>query len=247
LSLGFSLSSRASAASRRTPLCSDDAPRIVLLRLVVIPSAARDLLLSLGFSLSSRASAASPKRGPQVEKGAAHVPGEGSVGDQSVEPGRFSERGGSVSGARGISPSKLRPSTLSPLATALSAPLATASQRCQTVFVPKSYQDTHQESAKKRRTDAQRLFNAKIVLFTFVPALALATAMGIAEYKYCPTSTPGLRLLVANFPGVIVALWVSLLTGDDNPVMYIVCALANWAFYFGLLKGLLLLKWKLSN
>jgi hypothetical protein len=101
--------------------------------------------------------------------------------------------------------------------------------------------------ADPRRNNAQRLFNAKIVLFTFVIALALTTSMAIEVYKYGPHSTPGIRFAVANFPVVLVAAWVSLLTGDDNPVMYIVCALANWAFYFGLVKGVLLLKGKVSN
>jgi hypothetical protein len=101
--------------------------------------------------------------------------------------------------------------------------------------------------ADPRRNDAQRLFNAKIVLFTFVLALALATAMAIAAYKYGWHSTPGIRLALANFPGSIVGALVSSLTGDDNPVPYIVCALANWAFYFGLVKGALLLKRKFLN
>jgi len=51
-------------------------------------------------------------------------------------------------------------------------------------------------------------------------------------------------LALANLPGSIVAAWASLLIGEGL-TFYVVCALANWAFYFYVIKAALLLKRKI--
>jgi hypothetical protein len=59
-------------------------------------------------------------------------------------------------------------------------------------------------------------------------------------------STPGIRLMIVNFPGVAAMIWAGLLIGE-NHVMYVVCALVNWAFYFYLAKAALALKSRFLN
>jgi hypothetical protein len=77
-------------------------------------------------------------------------------------------------------------------------------------------------------------------LLTFLLALGMTFAMVILTHEYGGHSTPGIRIFVANCPGAIVAAWVSLLVGF-GPTFYVVTVLANWAFYFYLIKGVTLL------
>lgn len=70
--------------------------------------------------------------------------------------------------------------------------------------------------------------------------------MATAAHVYGWHSTPGIWLALLNLPGFLVAVWVSYLIGE-NVVSYVVYGLVNWAFYFYLAKGAVLLKRKLSN
>jgi hypothetical protein len=86
----------------------------------------------------------------------------------------------------------------------------------------------------------------KLRLITLLIAVVLASLMAAAVHIYGAHSAPGIRLAVVNLPGLAVALWASYLVGE-NLVFYTVCALANWAFYFYLVKGAALLKRRISN
>ena len=83
-------------------------------------------------------------------------------------------------------------------------------------------------------------------LITLLIAVVLTSLMAIAMHVYGAHSTPGIRLMIVNLPGFAVMIWGGLLIGD-NPVMYGVCALVNWAFYFYLAKAVLLLKSRFWN
>jgi hypothetical protein len=81
---------------------------------------------------------------------------------------------------------------------------------------------------------------------TLLVAAVMAISMAMAGSMYGAHSTPGIRLLVVNLPGVIVALWAGYLVGEGI-LFYIVCALANWAFYFYVAKGAIALHKRLSS
>ena len=71
----------------------------------------------------------------------------------------------------------------------------------------------------------------------------LTSSMAIAFYVYGTHSTPGINLAFANLPGSLVGIWASRLV-EENIALYAVCGLVNWAFYFSLAKGAMLLRRK---
>jgi hypothetical protein len=78
-------------------------------------------------------------------------------------------------------------------------------------------------------------------LTTLLIAVVLTSSMATAVHAYGAHSTPGLWLAIANFPGIAPGVWVSSLIGE-SPWLYLVCAAVNWAFYFYLVKVVLLMK-----
>ncbi len=86
----------------------------------------------------------------------------------------------------------------------------------------------------------------KIRLTALLIAISLTGSMAAAVHVYGAHSTPGIRLAIANLPGSIVGVWASMLIGE-TPWLYLVCALANWAFYFYLINAVLLLKHRFLN
>ena len=90
----------------------------------------------------------------------------------------------------------------------------------------------------------------KLHLIALLIVLVLTTSMATAVYVYGAHSTPGIRFLMLNVPGVAVAVWVGSRIrsiGENNFVFYAIAAAVNWGFYFYLVSGAALLKRKLSN
>ena len=90
----------------------------------------------------------------------------------------------------------------------------------------------------------------KLHLIALLIVLVLTTSMATAVYVYGAHSTPGIRFLMLNVPGVAVAVWVGSRIrsiGENNFVFYAIAAAVNWVFYFYLVSGAALLKRKLSN
>jgi hypothetical protein len=90
----------------------------------------------------------------------------------------------------------------------------------------------------------------KLRLTTLLIAIVLTGSMAAAVHVYGAHSTPGIRLMVANLPGIAFGLWATSLIREDPglyPVLYVVCSLVNWAFYFYLVKAALLLKRRFLN
>jgi len=86
----------------------------------------------------------------------------------------------------------------------------------------------------------------KIHVIALLIVLVLTGSLAAAAHAYGSHSTPGIRLMLANLPGIAVGLWVGQWIENDY-VFYALSALANWVFYFYLIKGALLLKRKLSS
>lgn len=75
---------------------------------------------------------------------------------------------------------------------------------------------------------------------TFVLALGMTTTMAILGHVYGWHSTPGILISLANCPGAIVGVWASMLVAE-GPGFYVLSGLVNWAFYFYVIKGMMLL------
>jgi hypothetical protein len=87
----------------------------------------------------------------------------------------------------------------------------------------------------------------KIYLPTFLLAIAVPIALAIVSGSVGIHSTPGIRLFIAGLPGTIVGAWTVMVFGSNNPLFYFTTALANWAFYLSLAKGVILLKGKIQG
>ncbi|MGD0758086.1 MAG: hypothetical protein ABR921_04205 [Candidatus Sulfotelmatobacter sp.] len=87
----------------------------------------------------------------------------------------------------------------------------------------------------------------KVHLIALLIVVALTGSMAAAAHAYGWHSTPGIRLMLANIPGIAVGLWVGMWMRENEYVFYVLSAATNWVFYFYLIKGALLLKRKLSN
>jgi hypothetical protein len=87
----------------------------------------------------------------------------------------------------------------------------------------------------------------KIYLPTFLVAIAIPIALAIVSGSVGIHSTPGIRLVIAGLPGTIVGAGTVLVFGDNNPLFYVTTALANWAFYLSVAKGVILLKGKIQG
>ena len=91
----------------------------------------------------------------------------------------------------------------------------------------------------------------RLRIATLLVAVVLASGVAAAAGKYGAHSTPGIRLFMANLPGSIIVVWVGLLIGKGlmlyggGLMFYVLCSLANWAFYFYVIKAALLLKRKI--
>jgi len=77
-------------------------------------------------------------------------------------------------------------------------------------------------------------------------AAVMAISLAVAVSVYGVHSTPGIRLAIANLPGLIVAAWASTLVGEGI-LFYSICVLANWAFYYYLAKGAIALHKRLKS
>ncbi|MFZ0954784.1 MAG: hypothetical protein WAN60_00455 [Candidatus Sulfotelmatobacter sp.] len=86
----------------------------------------------------------------------------------------------------------------------------------------------------------------KAHLIALLIAAALTGSLAAAAHAYGSHSTPGIRLMLANLPGIVVGLWVGQWIENDY-VFYALSAVVNWVFYFYLIKGAMLLKRKLSS
>jgi hypothetical protein len=86
----------------------------------------------------------------------------------------------------------------------------------------------------------------KLLFSTLSIAVLMAISMAVANSFYGAHSTPSIRLATANLPGVVVATWSHYFVETSVP-FYVICALANWAFYFYVSKGAFLLRRKLST
>lgn len=72
----------------------------------------------------------------------------------------------------------------------------------------------------------------------------MAAAMAIAVQSQGWHSTAGIRCSLLNLPGAILGGLAGDLAEDSLLIVLPVTALANWAFYFWTVRGLLLLKHK---
>ncbi len=75
----------------------------------------------------------------------------------------------------------------------------------------------------------------------------MAAAMPIAAYPKGWHSTAAIWVGIFNLPGIIPGIWAGTLAGDSVFLTFLVTALANWAFYFWTIKGVMFLKHKLPK
>jgi len=77
---------------------------------------------------------------------------------------------------------------------------------------------------------------------TLAIAVVLALTMAIAVGQQGWHSTGGIRTALLNFPGIILGAVVGQLVDNELVPIAIATALANWAIYFWVIKGILFLK-----
>jgi hypothetical protein len=90
----------------------------------------------------------------------------------------------------------------------------------------------------------------KVFLISLSIALALGGSMAAAANVYGWHSTAGIWLAILNLPGT--GVWVAVVSRiapqeDGNSGLCLVCVAVNSAFYFLLIKGVMLLKGKFSS
>jgi hypothetical protein len=85
---------------------------------------------------------------------------------------------------------------------------------------------------------------ARPYVIALVVAGILAAVLPVAGHLYSWHSTPVFWAAGINFPGVIIATWLSLLVRhqDFKPLDYAVVALSNWGFYSLIIWGVQKLK-----
>jgi hypothetical protein len=85
----------------------------------------------------------------------------------------------------------------------------------------------------------------KVVLIALLVAVVLTSSVPIAFHLF-GFAVLGTWMMVVSFPGSIAAgwLWNHNVGGAE---VYFAWTLVNWAFYYFLIKGALLLKRKLSH
>lgn len=88
---------------------------------------------------------------------------------------------------------------------------------------------------------------AKIYLPTFLLAIAIPIALAVVSESPGINSTPGIRLLIAGLPGTMIGAWTGIVSGSNIPLFYVTTALANWAFYLSVAKGVILLKGRIQR
>jgi hypothetical protein len=87
-----------------------------------------------------------------------------------------------------------------------------------------------------------------IALIALVMTIILEASMATAVHAYGWHSTPGIWLALLNLPGIVPAIWILLRigsSGEYDSLLYVICGLVNWVFYFGLISVALILKRKL--
>jgi hypothetical protein len=87
----------------------------------------------------------------------------------------------------------------------------------------------------------------KTLLVTFVVSASMATAMALVGERYGWHSTPGIWIMILNLSGMAFAGLVAGFGEGFTYVAYALIPLVNWAAYFYVAKGMILLKRKLHR
>lgn len=87
----------------------------------------------------------------------------------------------------------------------------------------------------------------KLLIGTLAAAVLATVLVPLAGQFYGYHSTAGIWLGFLNLPGIAVEFWVNALLKSNGDWMdqfggFVLCAVADWAVYFALLRGVLLFK-----
>lgn len=78
--------------------------------------------------------------------------------------------------------------------------------------------------------------SAKVYLLAFLAALAVPSGLAVVSKSPGIHSTPGIWLMLFGLPGIGFGWWLGSMFGQNDQVVYIGTALANWVFYVCLVK-----------